>query len=65
MQLYVLGRNEKILGTLTNEGLDSPNLLAAEEFKALNGVDTLTLTVTNTANFVREENYVKYKNEKH
>lgn len=65
MQLYVLGRNEKILGTLTNESLDSPNLLAAEEFKALNGVDTLTLTVTNTANFVREENYVIYKNEKH
>ena len=65
MQLYVLGRNEKILGTLTNEGLDSPNLLAAEEFKALNGVDTLTLTVTNDTDFVREENYVIYKNEKH
>ena len=65
MILYVLGRNEDILGTLSNEDLANPNLLAAEEVKNLNGINTLNLTINNETDFVREENYIIYKNNKH
>ena len=52
MILYVLGRNEDILGTLSNEDLANPNLLAAEEVKNLNGINTLNLTINNHTHFV-------------
>ncbi|MCF0113982.1 MAG: phage tail protein, partial [Erysipelotrichaceae bacterium] len=65
MVFYILDRDERIIGTLSNTGFENPTLLAAEETKILNGSSNLSFTASNVdTDFIREENYVLYKNDK-
>ena len=61
MVLYVLNRNEEVVGTLSNEDLSNPTLLSATVNKKINNMSTLSLTVSKNTDFIKEENFIIYK----